>query len=123
MEAGSEQRITAGAASADGASEAVGAGADESVLRRELLLGALARSILSGLEPHALTRSAVATIGERMDVDVCALFALSGDSLVATPADVFRRTRTTGSLAPVRVLGADEILERLRRDGEIAVSD
>src|SRR5688572_17613904 len=63
--------------------------ADELSLRRELLLGDLARRTLNDLEPQALGRVAVETIGRGLDLDVCVLLGLRGNSLVIRSGSVY----------------------------------
>jgi PAS domain S-box-containing protein len=96
--------------------------AEDAAIRREMLLGGIARRILSGIDPKDLAGHAVAAIGRGMAIDVCALFSVVGDTLVARPQDVFR-TSATGSLAALTVSGAGDILARVEREGEIAVAD
>jgi len=87
-----------------------------------MLLGNIARRILSGIEPKDLAGHVVAAIGRGMHLDVCALFTVVGDSLVARPQDVFR-TSATGSLATITIAGASELFARIELEGELTVAD
>jgi PAS domain S-box-containing protein len=123
MELSGKQRLTvpAGRMSEEPLTKQ-GEEAEGAALRRELLLGSIARHILSGIDPKDLATHAVAAIGRGMSLDVCALFTVVGDSLVARPQDIFR-TSATGSLATITVAGAGDIIARIDAEGELAVSD
>src|SRR5688572_20136007 len=58
------------------------AAADEPSLRRELLLGDLARRTLNDLELRVLGRVAAETIGRGLALDMCVLLGMRGNNLV-----------------------------------------
>jgi PAS domain S-box-containing protein len=90
--------------------------------RRELLLGELARRMLADLDSEGLARSAVEAIGGAMGLDLCALFSISGDILVARPPAIYRAQADAPS-EPLSVGGASSVLECIRREGELVVRD
>ncbi len=100
----------------------VPAAVDDRSLRRELLLGDLARRTLSDLDPRALARVAVETIGRGLGLDVCALLAMRGNRLMSRESRMFQ---TEGSKVSVdfSIDGANEIFSAIRLEGEVVVAD
>jgi PAS domain S-box-containing protein len=86
------------------------------------VLGDLARRMLSDLDSEKLVGSAVEAIGSAMALDVCALFSVAGDLLVARPQAVYRAQGGAPSEA-LSVGGAAAVLECIRREGELVVRD
>ncbi len=96
--------------------------ADESALRRELLLGDLARRTLNDLEPRALARVAVETIGRGLDLDICALLGMRGNRLVPRTSGIYTREGATFP-ADFAVEAAADIVNAIRLEGELAATD
>jgi PAS domain S-box-containing protein len=96
--------------------------ASSRTVRRELLLGDLARRMLNELEPWSLARVAVETIGRGLELDVCVLYGLRGNRLTPRTNGIYCRPEVTLPI-DVAVEGAPEILRAVRRDGEIVVED
>jgi PAS domain S-box-containing protein len=96
--------------------------ADDSVLRRELLLGDLARRTLNDLEPRALARVAVETIGRGLDLDVCVLLGMRGNRLVPRTSGVFTKS---GAHFPAEFSldAAAEVVNAIRFEGELVAAD
>ncbi len=95
---------------------------DERSIRRELLLGDLARRTLADLDPRALARVAVETIGRGLELDVCALLSMRGNRLMSRQSGLYQ----AGSSAlpdDFAIDGANEIFSAIRLEGEVVVSD
>ncbi len=95
---------------------------DERSLRRELLLGDLARRTLADLDPRALARVAVETIGRGLELDVCALVSMRGNRLMSRQSGLYQ----AGSSAlpdDFAIDGANEIFSTIRLEGEVVVAD
>lgn len=91
-------------------------------LRRELLLGDLARRTLSDLDPRALARVAVETIGRGLKLDVCALLSMRGNRLMTRESGLYL-ANASAKLADFTIDGADKIFNAIRQEGEVVVSD
>lgn len=95
---------------------------DDASLRRELLLGDLARQVLNDLEPRALAHVAVETIGRGLHLDICALLSMRGDRLVARATGMYRRDNHDGA-SEFAIEGALEIVSAIRMQGELVATD
>ena len=96
--------------------------ADESALRRELLLGDLARRVLNDLEPRALARVTVETLGRGLDVDICAILGMRGNRLVPRTSGVYTRAGVTFPVG-FAVDAASQIIDAIRLEGELVAID
>lgn len=92
-------------------------------LKRELLLGDLARRILGDLEPRALARVAVETIGRGLKLDACVLFGWRGTRLVPHLDGVYFRDGLAPLPRDLSIDGGQEIVGAFRRSGELVVDD
>lgn len=95
---------------------------DDLSLRRELLLGDLGRRILSDLDPRALARVAVETIGRGLELDVCALLSMRGNRLMARESGLYL-AEESARFEDFAIDGADLIFNSIRQEGEVVVND
>lgn len=95
---------------------------DDRSLRRELLLGDLARRTLNDLEPRRLARVAVETIGRGLEVDICLLLAMRGNRLVSRESGVYAAPAAALDVE-FAIDGANEIFNSIRLEGEVVVDD
>jgi PAS domain S-box-containing protein len=96
--------------------------ADDSALRRDLLLGDLGRRVLTDLEPRALARVTTETLGRGLDLDLCVLLGMRGNRLVPRTNGVWARPAITFP-ADFGLDAAAEIVETIRLEGELVAGD
>lgn len=122
MDLGNKRRATSPLVAPGEIAVTASSATDEVALRRELLLGDLARRILNDLEPQALGHVAVETIGRGLGLDVCALLGLRGNRLVVRTSSVYQRPGTTFP-ADFSLDAASEVINAIRLEGELVASD
>lgn len=87
-----------------------------------LLLGELARKLLSDLEPGAIAPVACEVIGRGLGVDLCVLLGMRLDRLVTRSSGVYCGQGSTLS-TDFSVEGAGAIVTAIRLEGELVISD